>query len=497
MINFIKKGKNTSDATATSNDIIAPKTAYVNGKKIIGNIIPTMASTNATIYDNPNTILTRQVYEYENFPQIDIIHKGAYIAILSYVSDEIFIDIIDSVTLKKESSFSCPRTDVTPYEIQGLAINIATINNDYIEYALGFGYNNDSERKTYFTSRRIKYTFNNKQFEFTSPIGNWNYSDDRNYSNQCRVLRDDEVPSRFYFTMQSMYYREKTCVRVIQISYASTDCSSTTGYYQHLHDSNYTIFESTGDSKWIRTKSKLLYLNKTTLTGGTWDTSNVFLSNTMKYMVSGGNLYKITNSDDYNTINANKVLLCSIPNNYTNIYFSKDDTYMIHKATNIISIYKITKTGISLIQTFNTGNVIIRPFFNDTLFAIYELGSGELSIIRYFEDSSDTIKLNYKNSNFVRIFPENVPDSQRVLEDYTFIDGNGNVTAGTMPNNGELNYTPSEEVQIIPAGYTSGGEIEAVTSNIDSNIVPENIKSGVTILRCYWNLYRRNSNRIK
>ena len=36
MIDFIRKGKNTSDATATANDIINPKTAYVDNEKITG-----------------------------------------------------------------------------------------------------------------------------------------------------------------------------------------------------------------------------------------------------------------------------------------------------------------------------------------------------------------------------------------------------------------------------------------------------------------------------
>lgn len=38
---------------------------------------------------------------------------------------------------------------------------------------------------------------------------------------------------------------------------------------------------------------------------------------------------------------------------------------------------------------------------------------------------------------------------------------NGEKLTGTMPNNGELNYTPSTESQSIPAGYTSGGIIAA------------------------------------
>lgn len=36
MIDFIRKGKSTKDATATANDILSNKTAYVKGEKIVG-----------------------------------------------------------------------------------------------------------------------------------------------------------------------------------------------------------------------------------------------------------------------------------------------------------------------------------------------------------------------------------------------------------------------------------------------------------------------------
>lgn len=39
---------------------------------------------------------------------------------------------------------------------------------------------------------------------------------------------------------------------------------------------------------------------------------------------------------------------------------------------------------------------------------------------------------------------------------------NGNKLTGAMPNNGELNITPSKEPQSIPAGYTSGGTVGAI-----------------------------------
>lgn len=53
---------------------------------------------------------------------------------------------------------------------------------------------------------------------------------------------------------------------------------------------------------------------------------------------------------------------------------------------------------------------------------------------------------------------------------------------GTMKNNGQLNYTPSTSQQTIPAGYSTGGTINAVDSSIDSNIQPSNIKKDISIL---------------
>lgn len=51
-----------------------------------------------------------------------------------------------------------------------------------------------------------------------------------------------------------------------------------------------------------------------------------------------------------------------------------------------------------------------------------------------------------------------------------------NTGINTKPNNGQLNYIPSNVDQVIPEGYTSGGIVSG-----DANLLPENIKSGVTI----------------
>ena len=50
-----------------------------------------------------------------------------------------------------------------------------------------------------------------------------------------------------------------------------------------------------------------------------------------------------------------------------------------------------------------------------------------------------------------------------IAQGYSAYDADRVLIQGTMPNNGELNYTPSTSQQTIPAGYTSGGTIGAVS----------------------------------
>lgn len=72
-------------------------------------------------------------------------------------------------------------------------------------------------------------------------------------------------------------------------------------------------------------------------------------------------------------------------------------------------------------------------------------------------------------------------ESNQLLENISAYGKDGNIT-GTMPNNGELNYTPSDEEQTIPAGYTSGGSVAPISSSAIPNLVPENVVYGKQIL---------------
>lgn len=97
--------------------------------------------------------------------------------------------------------------------------------------------------------------------------------------------------------------------------------------------------------------------------------------------------------------------------------------------------------------------------------------------------NSDGQRLDYLNVGNKTLYntDDTNASAENILNSKIAYGSSGKIT-GTMPNNGALNYTPTTSLQSIPAGYTSGGTISAVTSAIDSNIRAENIKSGVTIL---------------
>lgn len=71
--------------------------------------------------------------------------------------------------------------------------------------------------------------------------------------------------------------------------------------------------------------------------------------------------------------------------------------------------------------------------------------------------------------------------AENILEGQTAYVNNEKVI-GTMKNNGILTIIPDIYEQIIEEGYIEGGTVQAVTSDIDSNIKAENIKKDVEIL---------------
>ena len=135
--------------------------------------------------------------------------------------------------------------------------------------------------------------------------------------------------------------------------------------------------------------------------------------------------------------------------------------------------YKLTDGNFEIVQTL---------FEGDIEYAKHSYRNQNTDQVIFFKKY--TLLINQEGSrldtlrvNATELY--NTDDSDCITNDVlsgkTFYNQQGKVI-GTMPNNGELIYTPSKEEQLLPAGYISGGKVAG-----DDNFVSANIIAGVTI----------------
>lgn len=212
-----------------------------------------------------------------------------------------------------------------------------------------------------------------------------------------------------------------------------------------------------------------------------WNISSPpLISYSDNYMYYAGKIYSIPVSSDWNTINNNKTEIGTINCTNNQITFDRDNIHIYSVYDNSLYIYKIENNKIVQEDKKSLGDTINMKYMLNTPFCIV---SNETSTNYIYVSVEDVITSIERNGyRYVSINAKNVPKSSKVLEGTSYVGLNGINELGTMPNNGELNYTPSTEEQIIPAGYTSGGVISAVDASIDENIKAENIKKDITVL---------------
>lgn len=92
---------------------------------------------------------------------------------------------------------------------------------------------------------------------------------------------------------------------------------------------------------------------------------------------------------------------------------------------------------------------------------IYKLVDNYIEVYK-FERGQEQIGSIYNNI-FIPIMDGSFIKSNEMVDGKLAYNELHQQVIGIMPNNGALNYTPSTSQQIIPAGYTSGGTVGAVS----------------------------------